>query len=100
MGLRKSEVTYIGHQLTKGLIVDPQNVDTIINIQPPKDVTGIKRFCGMVTYLAKFLPHLSSICAPLCNPTKRKNDVAWHWEEQHEAALENIKELISTNPVL
>ena len=68
-----------------------------MNMLPPKDVSGIKRFCGMVTYLAKFLPHLSCICAPLRN--LEKNDVAWHWEEQHEAALENIKRLISTAPV-
>ena len=29
-----------------------------------------------------------------------KNDLAWHWEEQHEAALENVKRMISTAPVL
>ena len=71
MELRKSKVTDIGHQLTEGLIVDPQNVDTIMNVSPPKDVSGI-RFSGMVTYLAKFLPHLSSICAPLCNLEKKQ----------------------------
>ena len=93
MELRKSKVTDIGHQLTKeGLTVDPQKVDVIMNMPPPKHVSGIKRFCGIVTYLAKFLPHLSSICAPLRN--LEKNDVACHWEEQHEAALENIKRLI------
>ena len=65
-----------------------------MNMLPPKDVSGIKRFGGMVTYQAKFLPHLSSICTP---PGKlEKIDVAWHWEEQHEAALENIKRLNST----
>ena len=45
--LRKSKVTYIGHQLTKeGLIVDPQKVDAIMNMPPPKDVSGIKNLVG------------------------------------------------------
>ena len=38
VGLRKSKVTDIGHQLTEGLIVDPQKVDIIMNMPPPKDV--------------------------------------------------------------
>ena len=42
-----------------------------MNKPPPKDVSVIKSSCGMVTYLAKFLPHLSSICAPLCKLEKK-----------------------------
>ena len=72
MELRKSKVTYISHQLTKGLIVDPQKVDTIMNMPPPKDVSGIKRLCVIVTNLPLFLPNLSSICAPLCNQEKKR----------------------------
>ena len=45
--LRKSKVTYIGHQLTKeGVIVAPQKVDAIMNMPPPKDVSGIKTLVG------------------------------------------------------
>ena len=45
--LRKSRITYIGHQLTKeGLIVDPQKVAAIMNMPPLKDVSGIKKFEG------------------------------------------------------
>ena len=31
---------------------------------------------------------------------RKKNYVAWHWEEQHVAALENFKRLIFTGPFL
>lgn len=42
---------------------------------PPTDVKGLKRFLGMVNYLAKFLPLLSDMTEPL----QRLEDKAVDW---------------------
>jgi hypothetical protein len=51
---------------------------------------------GMVTYLGKFLPNLSTVSAPLRHLLQ--DNIKWNWTEQHESALESIKKLITQSP--
>ena len=97
--LRLTEVSYIGHLLTAdGLKPDPKKVEAILMIPKPTDVKSVKRFLGMANYLSKFLPHLSTVTEPL----RRLEDehVEWHWNEVHERAFTDVKQLISNHPVL
>ena len=64
--LRMTEVPYIGHLLTpEGIKPDPKKVEAVQKMAQPTDVPSVKRFLGMVTYLSKFLPNLSTITEPL-----------------------------------
>ena len=97
--LRLSEVTYIGHLLTKeGVRADPKKVEAINNLKAPTDVKSLKRFLGMVNYLSKFLPKLSDVTQPLRNLDKK--NVPWEWNACHEEVFINIKKLIVEAPVL
>ncbi len=65
--LRMSEVPYIGHLLTsEGIKPDPKKVEAVQIMPQPTDVPSIKRFLGLVNYLSKFLPKISTILEPLC----------------------------------
>ena len=57
------------------------------------------RLLGMITYLGKFLPHLSDVTEPL-SVRLLDRDVEWHWDDGHEAALNQVKQLITREPVL
>ena len=63
----------------------------------PTDVQGVQRLIGVVTYLAKFLPQLSTVCEPLRRLTD--SQAVFDWLPQHEAFIKN-KELITQAPVL
>ena len=52
----------------------------------------------MITYLAKFLPNLSDVTEPLRRLLDK--DVLWHWDATHENALNQVKQLITREPVL
>ena len=52
----------------------------------------------MITYLAKFLPNLSDVTEPLRMILEK--DVEWHWDEVHENAIDQIKQMITREPVL
>ena len=52
----------------------------------------------MITYLGKCLPHLSDVTEPLRRLLDR--DVEWHWDDAHEAALNQVKQPITREPVL
>ena len=50
-------LTFLGHRITRdGLQADPEKVQAISNMKAPSDRTELRRFLGMVTYLAKFIP--------------------------------------------
>lgn len=61
-----SEISYIGHVLSKdGLKPDKEKVRAILEMPEPQDKSAVQRFLGMLQYLAKFIPNLSEVTAPL-----------------------------------
>ena len=45
----------------------------------------------MLTYLAKFIPNLPQIAAPL--RTLLEKDVEWHWDDEQERSFTELKKL-------
>ncbi|KAJ8346711.1 hypothetical protein SKAU_G00281120 [Synaphobranchus kaupii] len=96
---RVSELRFHGHILSAaGLKADPEKVRAVLEMPAPSDVKGVQRFIGFVTYLAKFLPRLSEVCEPLRRLTDK--DAVWHWLPKHDAAVREIKQLVTMTPVL
>ena len=99
MQLKKSQVCLMGHLLTaKGVQADPEKIRAITEMPNPTDVKGMQRFLGLVNYLSKFLPRLSTVCEPLRLLTLK--DTEWCWLEIHDEVLKEIKKLVANSPVL
>ena len=97
--LRQTEVPFIGHMATaNGLKPGPGKVKALVEMPAPTDVTGVRRFLGMVQYLAKFLPRLSVMTKPLRELTQKNCEFAW--QDTQEKAFKEIKEAASRTPVL
>ena len=89
----------MGHLLTaEGIVTDPNKVRAIKDMPTPTDVASLKRFLGMVNYLAKFLPHLSRVSEPLRRLEAK--DAEWCWLPVHDEAVQKIKSLVCAAPVL
>ena len=97
--LKQTEVTFLGHKIgTDGIKVDPRKVEAITLMEAPVDVPGVKRFCGMVQYLARFLPNLADEVKPLRTLTKK--DVEWRWTKECQNAFDSMKRKVTQTPVL
>ncbi|CAC5412463.1 unnamed protein product [Mytilus coruscus] len=97
--LKLKEVRFIGHLVTsEGLKPDPEKIRAVMDMPKPTDVSGVRRIIGFVTYLSKFLPKLSDICEPLRKLTLKDSEFCWI--ENHDKALEEIKRLVTAEPVL
>ena len=82
-----SEVAYIGHIIgADGLQADPENFKAVLEMPRPTD--GVQRLIGVVTYLTKFLPQLSTVCEPLRRLTNSNS--VFDWLPQHEDAFVRI----------
>jgi transposase InsO family protein len=92
-------VTYLGHVLSaEGIQPDPQKISAITNMPHPTDKKGIERLLGTVNYLAKFIPNMSEITAAIRMLLKK--EVMFEWTHSQEKAMERIKAILSTSPVL
>ena len=52
----------------------------------PSNMKELKTFLGFIQYLAKFLPNMVDVSAPL-RKLLEKNTV-WHWEKQQENSFQ------------
>ena len=99
LNLRQTSISFLGHMIiSDGLLPDPEKVEAIKEMPCPTDVKGVQRLGGFVNYLAKFLPHISDVMAPIRNLVKA--NVPWTWSQIHEEAFGKIKKLVSEAPVL
>ena len=64
-------------------------------MQVPVSKEDVRRFIGLINYLSKYCPNLSSIAAPLRDLMKK--DVVWYWDSNHQQAWLAVKGLIKAN---
>ena len=76
--IKLPEISFMGHRITKnGLHSNPDKVKAITEMKAPTNIDELRRFLGMVNYLAKFLPNLCNAMQPLANLNKK--DTPWTW---------------------
>ena len=92
-------LTFMGHRISKdGLSIDPSKVSSMRGMEEPCSLETLRRFLGMVNYLAKFLPNITELINPLLNLLKK--DVPWNWSSSQQKSFDSVKEAITTAPVL
>lgn len=97
--LKANRVKFMGHIFSeKGIEPSSDYIKAIVKMPTPQNKQELLRLLGMAKYLNKFIPNLSKISAPLRNLTR--NDVDWHWNNDHEQSLNQLKHLITNAPVL
>ena len=96
---RKEEISFLGHIVSKdGVKPDPSKLDAIRQMEDPRDVPELRRWLGMVNYLGRFLPDLSTVLTPL-NDLLHK-DTPWTWDQPQATAVKKVKDLLSEAPTL
>ena len=57
--------------LVKGVSVDPQKIEKIVNWKPPTNVTEIQSFLGLAGYYRKVVKGFSKLVDPLTKWTRK-----------------------------
>jgi len=63
----------------------------------PTKIKEVESFLGFVNFYQRFIQSFSHITRPL-NDLKRKKK--WKWEEEHQQAFDELKDKITSQPVL
>ena len=97
--IRQNSLEFLGHRISSdGVSPDDDKVKAITEMEQPTDVKSLRRVLGMINYLGRYLKDLAEITKPLYDLLRK--DTAWMWGQAQEAAFKNIKQLVSTAPVL
>nr|CAI5840213.1 unnamed protein product [Callosobruchus analis] len=81
-----------------GLLVDPDKVQAILDLQPPKNVTEVRRIVGLVSWYRRYIPSFSTVVAPLTRLTQKGQPFAW--DSACDAALDHLKQTLVSAPIL
>ncbi|KAM9552819.1 uncharacterized protein ACWYII_034841 [Salvelinus alpinus] len=92
-------LTFVGDVLSEdGVKPDPRKTSAVNNMERPKNKDDVRRFMGMITYIAKLILQLSAQSAPLRCLLEQKNE--WECSHEQENCFKILKKTITEEPVL
>ncbi|KAK2701689.1 hypothetical protein QYM36_019670 [Artemia franciscana] len=90
--LKSESIPYFGHVISKdGIHPDPNKVNALKEMPRPRNREELQTLLGMLNYLSRYIPNLSSQNEPLRTLSKQHKFV---WEEVHDNAFDTIKKSI------
>jgi len=96
-GLR--ETKYLGFLVGEdGLRADPEKIQAISNFPAPKTVKQTRRLLGMTGWYSRFIPNYASIASPIFDLLRK--GVKFLWTDETQDAFDQLKNALSTAPVL
>ncbi|KAL4339477.1 hypothetical protein GQ457_08G032620 [Hibiscus cannabinus] len=93
------EVAFLGHVISaKGIMVDPKKVQTILDWRPPRNVSEVRSFLGLVGYYQRFVKGFPVIALPLTKLLRK--DQPFEWSKDRQRSFDKLKQALTHAPVL
>ena len=74
----KTSVRFLGHIIDdKGVRADPNKTSAIADMDPPQNISDLRRFMGMANQLGKFSHCLAEVSQPLRELLSSKRSWVW-----------------------
>ena len=97
--IRKTQLELLGHHVSGvGIGPYPEKIVAVSDLRAPENVSEVRHIMGMVNYLGRFLQHLAETARPINGLLKKES--VWTWGPPQEAAFKNLKDLVTSCPVL
>jgi hypothetical protein len=94
-----SSIDYLGVIIEKGMThMDPVKIAGIKNWPIPTKVKDVRSFLGFCNFYRPFIRGFAHLARPLNELTCK--DTKWTWETRHQKAFKELKNRVTTEPVL
>ena len=92
-------VDFLGYRLSKdGIKPQERLVSAILEFKQPETRKAVKSFLGMAGFYRNFIANFADVARPLNNLTS--DNVQFSWDDSCEKAFQELKRLLSNEPVL
>jgi len=92
------EIPILGVFVGKGQIqIEQEKIKAVKEWKTPTKVKDMESFLGFANFYRRFIQNFSHTAKPL-NELKGKKE--WKWEEEHQRVFKELKEKITSQPVL
>lgn len=99
MTVASNQIEFLGYIFRNGSVTfDREKIKPLLEFPTPRNVKQVSRVVGMMAYYAKFIPNFAQLSAPL-NHLKKKN-VRFKWGQEQEEALDKLKAILTSHPIL
>ena len=96
-----STCVYLGHVVGHGEVRPEQcKVQVVQTFPTPQTKQQVRAFLGLTGYYRKFVPHFSTLAAPLTDLIKKNAPNCVQWTESCEVAFQQLKDHLCSEPVL
>ena len=93
------EVSFLGHIVSaEGIRVDLVKIEAIVNWKPPRNVTEVRSFLGLVGYYRRLVQGFSVITSSLTRLLQK--GVKFEWDDKCQSSFKILKEILVEAPVL
>lgn len=82
----------------RGIEANPEKIAAISRIGPPKNLKDVQKLTGCLAALNRFMSRLGEKALPLYRLLKKLDSFVWTFEAKE--AVEGLKWLLATSPVL
>ena len=112
----RSEVTYLGHVVTReGIRTDPEKTKAIRTWPVPRSVKDVRAFLGFTGYYRRFIRNYATIARPLNDllvghgtsgkkenkgKVQKQKMIPFEWKAAQQQAFETLQEKLTQPPVL
>jgi hypothetical protein len=83
---------------SRGIEVNPGKIRAIERMKPPTDLKEVQKFTRCLASLSRFISRLGEKALPLYQLMKKSDTFVW--TTQADAAFKELKQMLSTAPVL
>ena len=95
----RPSLKFLGYVVDRnGLHVDPEKVESMVNIPTPRNIKEVRSFVGTVSWYRRFVPNFAHLVRPLTDLFKKSKK--FNWTPECEESFRKAKECLVTAPIL
>ena len=95
------ELEFLGHVVSQGILKpEAGKVQKILQTATPVSKRQVRALLGLLSYYRKYVPHFSSLTAPLSDLTRADCPRKITWTDECDHSLRKIQQILASFPVL